>query len=238
MKKMKDFVVIGLGRFGKSVATQLYTMGNEVLAIDKVSLEANQMEGKVSSAVTADATKYEIMHSLGVQNFDCAIICIGDELEASLLIVEVCKELKVGYIIAKAKSEQHAKILNAMGVDLVVSPEDFAGRKLANMLSTPGINELVELTEDYKIFEMALPDGWQDKTIRDINMTKKYRVSIIVIKRDNEVLVPEPDMELKDGDRLVLAGESSKFYALMNLIKEPEEIKNSLSSVFGINENE
>ena len=233
MKKMKEFVVIGLGRFGKSVATQLYTMGNEVLAIDKNQLETNQMEGKVSSAVTADATKYEILHSLGVENFDCAIVCIGEALESSLLVVEVCKELKIGYIIAKAKSEQHAKILKALGVDLVVSPEEFAGKKLTNMLSTPGINELAELTEDYKIFEMSLPDGWRDKTIRDINMTKKYKVSIIVIKRNNEVLMPDPEMILVEGDKLVLSGESSRFYALLNLIKEPEEVKQSLSSVFG-----
>ena len=233
MKKMKEFVVIGLGRFGKSVATQLYTMGNEVLAIDKDQLETNQMEGKVSSAVTADATKYEILHSLGVENFDCAIVCIGEALESSLLVVEVCKELKIGYIIAKAKSEQHAKILKALGVDLVVSPEEFAGKKLTNMLSTPGINELAELTEDYKIFEMSLPDGWRDKTIRDINMTKKYKVSIIVIKRNNEVLMPDPEMILVEGDKPVLSGESSRFYALLNLIKEPEEVKQSLSSVFG-----
>ena len=236
MKKMKEFVVIGLGRFGKSVATQLYIMGNEVLAIDKNPLETNQMEGKVSSAITADATKYEILHSLGVENFDCAIVCIGEALESSLLVVEVCKELKIGYIIAKAKSEQHAKILKALGVDLIVSPEEFAGKKLTNMLSTPGINELAELTEDYKIFEMTLQDDWRNKTIKDINMTKKYKVSIIVIKRDNEVIAPEPDMELIEGDKLVLSGESSKFYALMNLIKEPDEVKQSLSSVFGSSE--
>ena len=236
MKKMKDFVVIGLGRFGKSVASQLYTMGKEVLAIDRNQLETNQMEGKVSSAITADATKYEIMHSLGVQNFDCAIVCIGEALEASLLVVEACKELNIGYIIAKAKSEQHAKILKALGVDLVISPEDFAGKKLASMLTTPGINELVELTEDYKIFEMSLPDGWQNRIIRDINMPKKYKVSIVVIKRNEQVIMPEPDMELLDGDRLVLAGDNSKIYALINLIKEPEEIQNSLSSVFGIDE--
>jgi trk system potassium uptake protein TrkA len=232
MKKMKEFVVIGLGRFGKSVASQLYTMGNEVLAIDKNPIETNQMDGKVSSAITADATKYEILHSLGVENFDCAIVCIGEALESSLLVVEACKELKIGYIIAKAKSEQHAKILKALGVDLIVSPEEFAGKKLTNMLATPGINELAELTEDYKIFEMALPDGWRNKTIRDINMTKKYKVSIIVIKRENAVLIPDPDMELIEGDKLVLSGESSKFYSLINLIKEPEEVKQSLTSVF------
>ena len=225
MKKMKDFVVIGLGRFGKSVATQLYTMGNEVMAIDNRQSEASFMDGKVSSAITADATKYEVLYSLGVQNFDCVVICIGDDLESSLLVVEACKELKVGYIIAKAKSDQHAKILSSLGVDLVISPEDFAGKKLANMLSTPGINELANLTEDYKLFEMPLPEQWQNKVIKDINMTKKYKVSIVIIKRENEAITPEPDVELQEGDRLVLAGESSKIYSLMNLIKEPEEIK-------------
>ena len=236
MEKMKDFVIIGLGRFGKSIATQLYTQGHEVLAIDNNQIETNRINGKVSSAVTADATSFEIMHALGVQNFDCAIVCIGEELEASLLVVEVCKELKIKYIIAKAKNEQHAKILYALGVNQVVFPENFAGKKLANMLSTPGINELVDLTGDYKIFEMPLPDEWANKSIRDINMPKKYKVSIVVIKRDNEIITPDPDLDLQDGDRLVLAGQYSKINALVELIKEPEEIQNSLSSVFGLTE--
>ena len=234
MEKMKDFVVIGLGRFGKSIATELYAQGHEVLAIDKNQAETNHINGKVSSAVTADATSYNILHSLGVQNFDCAIICIGEELEPSLLAVEVCKELKLKYIIAKAKSEEHAKILYALGVDQVIFPENFAGKKLANMLSNPGINELVDLTGDYKIFEMPLPNQWNDKTIREINMTKKYKVSIVVIKRNNEALSPEPDITLLDGDRLVLAGQSSKLKTLVNLIEEPEEINYSLASVFGL----
>ena len=234
MEKMKDFVVIGLGRFGKSIATQLYAQGNEVLAIDKNSIETNHVNGKVSSAVVADATSIEVMHSLGVQNFDCAIVCIGEELESSLLVVEACKELKIKYIIAKAKSEPHAKILYALGVNQVVFPENFAGKKLANMLSTPGINELIDLTGDYKIFEMPLPEEWYNKTIRDINMTKKYKVSIIVIKRNNEVISPDPDMELLEGDHLVLAGQSNKLKNLTNLINESDEINNSLSSVFGL----
>ena len=116
-EKMKDFVVIGLGRFGKSVALELFAMGKEVLAIDKSSQNTNVLADKVTSAVAADASSYEILHSLGVQNFDCAIVCIGDELESSLLVVQSCKELGVKYIIAKAKSEHHSKILYALVVD-------------------------------------------------------------------------------------------------------------------------
>ena len=232
-EKMKDFVVIGLGRFGKSVALELIEMGKEVLAIDKNSQNTNAIVDRVTSAVSADASSYEVLHSLGVQNLDCAIVCIGDELESSLLAVQSCKSLGVKYIIAKAKSEHHSQILYALGVDLVIFPESFAGKKLANMLATPGINELVHLTDDFKIFEMPLPEAWKDKTIRDINMTKKYKLSIVFIKRDDEVLSPDPDMTLYEGDTLVLAGFGSKIKNLAGLINTQEEVSNSLKDVFG-----
>lgn len=232
IEKMKDFVVIGLGRFGKSVAMELYAMGKEVLAIDKNSQNANVLSDKVTSVVTADASSHEILHSLGVQNFDCAIVCIGGELESSLLVVQSCKELGVKYIIAKAKSEHHSKILYALGVDLVIFPENFAGKKLATMLATPGINELVHLTDDFRIFEMPLPEKWHDKSIRDINMPKKYKISIVFIKRETEVLSPDPDMVLCEGDVLVLAGFSSKIDNLSDLINTHEDIHNSLKDVF------
>lgn len=231
--KMRDFIVIGLGRFGKSVATELYTMGGEVLAVDKDSKKASELEGKVSSAVTADASLNGVLHSLGAQNFDCAVVCIGDDLEASLVIAQQCKELGVKYIIAKAKSEQHGQILYSLGVDLVIFPEKFAGKKLANMLAVQGINELADLTNDFKIFEMALPEVWYNKEIKEINMPKKYKISIVFIKRAEEVITPEPDIQLLPGDILVLAGFSSKIRSLAGLIKTQEDLNNSLKDVFG-----
>ena len=153
-QKMKDFLVVGLGRFGKSVASELYSMGNEVLAIDKNQQNVLDIEGKVSTAVTADATSMDVLHSLGARNFDCAIVCIGDSIESSLLVVQNCKELGVNFIIAKAQSEQHSKILTSLGVDTVILPESFAGKKLASLLNKSGINEVVELTTDFKIFEI------------------------------------------------------------------------------------
>lgn len=233
MEKMKDFVVIGINRLGMSVATRLYSMGNEVLAIDKCQQMITNLGGKVSTAVSTDATSYEVLYSLGVQNFDCAIICINEDLQASLLSAQNCKDLGVKYIIATAQNEQHARILTALGVDLIIYPEEFVGSKLASMLSKPGINELVELTEEFKIFEMKLPDAWANKKIEDINLRKKYKLSIVFIKRNREVLSPEPDIELMEGDSLVVAGENSKINAVANLINDASDIEEQLNSVFG-----
>lgn len=231
-EKMKDFAVIGLGRFGKSVAQELFAMGKEVLAIDSDSQVVSAIADRVSSAVTADATSHEVLTSLGVQNLDCAIICIGDDLESSLLVTQSCKELGVKYVIAKAKSEHHAKILSTLGVDLVISPESFAGKKLAAMLARPGVNEIVHLTDDFKIFEMTLPEVWNDKLVKEINMTRKYKMSIVFVKREDEVLSPDADMQLKEGDTLLLAGFGNKIDNLISLVSSQEELNNTLKDVF------
>lgn len=228
---MKDFIVLGLGRFGKSVAETLYSMGNEVLAVDADPKRVAKLDGKVSTAVTADASSYDILYSLGAQNFDCAIICIGDNLEASLMSAQVCKELGVKYIIAKAYNDQHEKILKALGIDLVIFPEDYVGKKLASLLSKPGINELVDLTEDFKIFEIQTPEEWQGKNIAELNIRRKYKISIIFIKRKNKIISPESDTELLEGDELIVAGEATKITSLASLTAKVCDIS-ALDTIF------
>jgi len=228
---MKDFIVLGLGRFGKSVAETLYSMGNEVLAVDADPKRVASLDGKVSTAVTADASSYDILYSLGAQNFDCAIICIGDNLEASLMSAQVCKELGVKYIIAKAYNDQHEKILKALGIDLVIFPEDYVGKKLASLLSKPGINELVDLTEDFKIFEIQTPEEWQGKNIAELNIRRKYKISIIFIKRKNKIISPESDTELLEGDELIVAGEATKITSLASLTAKVCDIS-TLDTIF------
>ena len=180
-KEMNQFVVIGLGRFGKAVASNLANLGNEVLAIDNNTQLVREVEGKVSEAVVADATATDVLHSLGVQNFDCVINCIGDDLEASILTTLICKELGVEYVVAKAQNEQHKKVLEKIGADMVVFPETYMGKKVANMLNNPSMNDIMNLTEDLKIVEIPTPDIWQDKSILDINVRQKYKVSIIFV---------------------------------------------------------
>ena len=232
IQKMNDFIVIGLGRFGRSVATTLFAMGKEVLAIDKRNENVNALNGRVSSAVTADATSQDILYTLGAQNFDCAIIAIGDNLESSLLSAQKCIELGVKFVIAKAQSEAHAKILKAMGVDLVIYPEEFVGKKLASLLAKPGINELVDLTDDFKIFEMSTPESWYNKQVVDLNIRRKYKVSIVFIQRKSKIISPEPDTILLEGDKLIIAGESTKIAQLANLTQDVNDAVASIYEVF------
>jgi trk system potassium uptake protein TrkA len=230
-KEMNQFVVIGLGRFGKTVALTLANLGKEVLAIDTDSQTIKQIEPQVSGAVVADSTKNDVLYSLGVQNFDCVINCIGDDLEASILTTLICKDLGVKYVVAKAQNEQHKKVLEKIGADMVIFPEIYMGKKLANMLVNPSKNDIVNLTDNFKIVEIATPDFWLDKSILDLNIRKKYKVSIIFVKRDNEVIYPEPETVLLKGDTLLIAGEISKLDNLSNKVNEVLDTSESLKDV-------
>lgn len=236
LDKLNDFVVIGAGRLGRSVATHLFSHGKEVLVIDKNQVNVNMLNGKVSTAVTTDAISVEVLHSLGVQNFDCAIVCIATDLESSLLVCQNCKDLGVGYLIACAQSEQHGKILESLGIDMIIYPEEFVGKKLATLLANPGINELTELTEEFKIFEFKLPVAWEEKLISEVNMRRKYKLSIVFIKRGEEVFYPEPEFKLVAGDSLVVAGESSKINAIVKLINNTSDVGEQLNAIFNDDE--
>ena len=231
-KRMEQFVVIGLGRFGKSLATALSELGKEVLAIDINAESVKQMEGIVSGAVVADATGNDVLHSLGVQNFDCAIVCIGDNLQANILATLICKDLGVNYVVSKARNEQSKKVLERIGADMVVFPEVYMGKKVANMLSNPSMNEIMNLTDNFKIVEMPVPDEWQEKTMLELDVRKKYKVSIIFIKRDDLVVSPEADTIFKQGDILILAGEYNKLENLSKKTSEVIDIGSSFQEAF------
>ena len=227
-KKMTQFVVIGLGRFGRTVATTLASLGNEVLAIDTNPQLVKKVEQYVSGAVVADSTQSDVLHSLGVQNFDCVVNCIGDDLQSSILTTLNCKDLGVGYIVAKAQNDQHKKVLERIGADMVVFPENYMGKKVANMLDNPSMNEILNLTDTFKIVEIATPDKWIDKSIGDLNIRNKFKVSIIFIRRGEEVITPDAETVLNLGDILVVAGEVNKLESLSNRASEVIDASHSL----------
>ncbi len=227
-KKMTQFVVIGLGRFGTSVATTLASLGNEVLAIDTDPEAIKGIEMVVSNAVVADSTASEVLHSLGVQNFDCVVNCIGNDIQASILTTLICKDLGIKYIVAKAKNEQIKKVQERIGADMVIFPEVFMGKRVASILTNPSINEVMNITDDFKIVEMTILDSWADKTIVDLDIRKKHKVSIIFIKRGEEVIHPEPETTLQKGDILIVAGEHNKLEALSNKSSEVIDVAKTL----------
>ena len=227
-KKMSQFVVIGLGKFGKVVATNLVEFGNEVLVMDTNPEEVKKMEGVASAAVVADATSTDVLSSLGIRNFDCVIICIGHNLQASILTTLICKDLGVKYIVAKAQNDQHKKVLERIGADMVVFPEVYMGKKVASMLDNPSMNEITSLTDSYKIVEIPVPDAWCDKTIKEIDIRKKHKISVIFIKREGEVISPEPETQFLKGDLLIVSGDIKKIENLSNKTSEVIDAAHSL----------
>nr|MBR1890462.1 TrkA family potassium uptake protein [Clostridia bacterium] len=229
-KKMKGFCVIGLGRFGRTVALSLANEGHDVLAIDKYEKNVHAIEKYVAGTAIADSTAPDVLHNLGVQNFDCVVICIGQDLEASIVTTLICKRLGVDLIVARASTDEQEEILEKIGADVIVFPEDFTAHKVAKMLSNPSMNDVINLTDKFKIVEMATPDDWADKTLMEIDTRRKYHVSIIVIKRQDFIIYPEPETELKKGDVLVVAGEKKTLAELSGKTSEVIDVLHALSS--------
>ena len=174
----------------------------------------------MTHAVVADATKKEVLQTLGVQNFDCAVVCIGEDLASSMLAALSCKELKVPYVIAKSMSNQHKELLEKIGVDLVIFPEVYMSKKLTTALTSPFTNEIAKISDDYKIVEIICPTKWADKSILDINVRKKYGISIILIKSGINIIEPLPETILEKGDSLVISGSPKNIDSLENKIAE------------------
>ena len=231
-EKLNDFVIIGLGRFGKSLALNLSNIGHQVLAVDTDQQLVHSIASSVTSAVVADSTKQDVLHSLGAQNFDCAVICIGNDIEASVLTTLICKELKIPYIIAKAQNEQHKKLLERIGADLVVFPEVFMSRKLATALDNPTVNETAALTDEFKIVELKCQENWIWKTMDEIKFQRKFKVSVLMIKRGQEVIEPEDETVLQENDYLIVAGKQNRIDAISNKINSTVDFRNAFTDAF------
>ncbi len=231
-KDYNDYVVIGLGRFGKSLALNLAEQGKKVLAVDNVLSNVEEVEGSVTHAAIADVTQKDVLRSLGVQNFDCAVICIGGGITASMLATLACKELGVKYIIAKAQNEQHKALLEKVGADLVIFPEVFMSKKLSLALTDPYSNEILKLTDKYKIVEIKCPAKWIDKSIVELNVRNKFNITIIFIKRNNEIIEPSPELVFEKGDGLIIAGADKNIEAIENKLIDTVDFKDILTDAF------
>ena len=215
---MKSYAVIGLGRFGKEVARQLHSLGCEVLAMDTKSELVQEIANDVTHAVVSDAQDKEVLKALGVREFDCAIIAIGDNLAASVLATMNIKELGVPCVVCKAHDDTHRRVLEKLGADRVVIPEQENAARLARSLSTPNVLDYIELSEDYGILEAPAPDSWQGSTLAELNVRAKLGVNIIAIRREGRVMVsPAADFRMSSGDILVVLGDSHALEAVQRL---------------------
>ncbi len=205
--KKKQFLVLGLGRFGASVAKNLGEMGYDVLAMDSSEALVEEISPFVTQAVQGDVTDEAALEAVGVRNFDVAIVSIGANVRDSILVCVLLKEQGVPYILAKATDELHGKVLTKIGVDRVVYPEREMGLRIAKSLVSSNVMELMELSSDAQIVEITLPEAWRDRTIGSLDVRNRYGVSILAVHRAAEFIVsPGAATTLLSGDTILILG--------------------------------
>ncbi len=215
----KQFVIIGLGRFGSSIAKTLYSLGNDVLAIDIDEDIVQEIADSVTHAVQLDATDENALRTLGIRNFDVAVVTIGDNIQSSIMATLLVKELGVKYIIAKGHSDLHAKVLYKIGADRVVLPEKDMGIRVAHNLVSANILDYIELSEDYSIMEIQVIKEWAGNTLKELKLRSKYGINVMAIKRGDEVnLSPAADDIIEEDDIIVSIGSAEDLSKLEGMI--------------------
>jgi trk system potassium uptake protein TrkA len=229
---MKQFAIIGLGRFGYSVAETLIAKGAQVLAIDKDEEKVQHISEIATYAVTLDATDEKALKSIGIQNVDTAVVSIGEDIEASVLVVMLLKELGLKEIVAKSITDLHGRILVNLGVDRVIFPEREMANRIANSLVMPTIMDFIQLSDEYSIAEIPAPKEFGGKTLKELGIRARYNMNVLAIRRkvptleeegttsftEETVISPIADDKIEAGDILVVLGENSKFHKLAKML--------------------
>lgn len=208
---MKQFAIIGLGRFGTSVAITLSKMGYDVLGIDTNEERVNDLGDKLTQAVLLDALDEHALKSVGIRNFDVVVVAIGKDIQANILVTVMLKEMGVKNVVAKAQTELHGKVLERVGADKVVFPEWDMGVKVAKALVSKNIMEQIALSPEHSLVELAVPQNFINQSLEKSNARKKYGVSILAIRRGTDVIIsPHPSEVMLEGDILVAIGKNEK----------------------------
>lgn len=206
---MESFVVIGLGRFGSVLAKSLHSMGNEVLAIDENPRLVQDISEYVTQAVTGDCRDENVLHAVDIKTFDCAVVAMSGNIEASVIITRLLKIAGVKYIVAKASSDLHADILSKVGADKIVFPERDMGIKMAQNLSSASVLDFIELSDKFSIVEVQIPQKWIGKSLRQLNVRADYGINVVAIKNSAKNLITvtiDPDKPFEATDILVVIG--------------------------------
>lgn len=216
--KNRQFAVIGIGRFGESLVNELIRLGYEVLAIDVDEEKVNDAAETATHAVQADAMDEDSLKALGIRNFDVVIVAIGNNIQSNILTTIILKELGVKKVVAKAQNALHGKVLEKIGTDYVIYPERDMAIKLARSLISHNFLEQINLSPTHSIIELFAPRFFIAKTLTEIGLRKKMQVTILAIRRGEDIIVaPGPDESIIRGDILVVLGHNDNIEKLSNL---------------------
>ncbi|MEX1029827.1 MAG: TrkA family potassium uptake protein [Paenibacillaceae bacterium] len=204
----KQFAIIGMGRFGSSVAKTLYNLNYEVLAIDSDEDRTQEVINMVTHAVQADSTDEEALRALGLRNFDVVVVAIGQDIQASILTTLILKDMGVKMLVAKAQNELHGKVLSKIGADKVIYPERDMGHRVAHNLISPNILDHIEISDDYSIVDLQVGPNLIGKNLRQLDIRNKFQCNVMGIKSAAGKMNIAPNAEdlIKVDDVLVVVG--------------------------------
>ncbi|MFJ5771236.1 potassium channel family protein [Psychrobacillus sp. NPDC093180] len=203
----KEFVVIGLGRFGGSIVRELIDQGADVMAVDIATERVDEYAAIATQAVVADTTDESVLKSLGIRNFEHVIVAIGDDIQSSILTTLMLKEIGVKKITVKAQNDYHEKVLRKIGADQVVHPERDMGIRIANNILSQNVLDYLELSDEHSIMEIKVNEKIAGKSLVDLDIRARYGINIVAIKRGNSINVSPPaDENLQLNDVLIMIG--------------------------------
>jgi len=215
---MKSFLVIGLGRFGTALAQRLCEQGNEVLALDIREERVQAVADLVTRAAAGDGRDPAVLRALGARNFDCAVVAFSADVGDSALITLNLKELGVPQVVSKAGSMVHRRVLEKIGADQVVFPEQEMAIGLARSLDNGSILNFIELSDTFSMVERLLPKSWTDRSIGELDIRAKYHLSVIAVRRKEEMSIsPGREFVFRTGDCLVVLGRNEDIQRLEQL---------------------
>ena len=211
---MRDVAVIGLGKFGVSVAIHYSEHGGNVLAIDKDETKVQDVADYVTCAIKADVTDPDVVKNLGLEKMDVVIVALTDSLEASVMVTILSKEMGVPHVLVKAQSEIHARVLEKVGADKIIFPEKEMGIRIARNMAANSMADIVDIGDDYSIVEAEVPEDWVGKNLIELNPRKKFGFNVIAKKigkeREHIEANLDPTTPFVKGDHIIVIGRNDK----------------------------
>ncbi len=217
---MKSFLVIGLGRFGAAVAQELSALGQEVLALDIDAENVQHIADQVTQAIQGDAQDEAVLRSVGARNFDCCVVAVGADMEASILITVMLKEMGAKYIVAKAMTPIHARVLERVGADRVVLPEIDMGQRLAQRLARTNVVDYIGVSDEFSIVEIHPPRSWVGNSLGKLGVRAKHQINVLAIRHGEGGQVdvnPQPDKVIGPDDLLIVIGTNEQVNSVVEL---------------------
>ena len=215
MKNKNTYAVFGLGRYGLAVARELVKNGKDVIAVDINEENINDAIDEIPICKCGDVTDEDVLYQLGIRNIDTVIISMASNLEATVMATTLCKEIGVPNVVVKCGSMMHKKIIERIGADKVVFPEDESGTRLAKNLLNPNVSDIFELSEDCSIVEIKTLDEWCGKTLIELGLRRKYSINVIAIKENDKIITNiNPELPLTKEMTLIVIADDEKIKKL------------------------